>query len=207
VAYVLAGGGPEESLAVRLRRAVMLNVAAVYPVIVSLVFYVGLVPLGQQVNLAGDSRPWLTVLAAIGDGWTFAWYATLLLLVPWLTLGGREARTVVLLSLACVALCFNPIAGPLLSRILSAVYFRLFYMFPLPLCAGLAVAALVREWTWPPKARSVFVAGALRTQRRGRRSEGRRRVGAQRAGLEPLEPAHAAIGPKGSARERWLREA
>lgn len=160
-AYVLAGGSPDEGWPTRLRRAAALMSAAAYPLALSLVFSSGLVPVAQQVASAGAVRSWLEVLAKFGDRWTFAWYAMLLLVVPWLALGRREARAVVLLSLACVAMCFNPLTGPPLSRILNVVYFRLFYMFPLALAAGLAVAALVRRWAWPPKLGQALVAATL----------------------------------------------
>jgi len=62
----------------------------------------------------------------------------ILFVVPFLSLERNKARFIVILSVAFILIFANPLTAPFFYSVLSAgLYWRLIYLFPLPLCAGL----------------------------------------------------------------------
>jgi hypothetical protein len=145
LAYVIGGREMSgEQLAVRCRRAANLNLAAIYPLSVTAILVTGIVPVAREVALVLDARSWLDHLYGFGDTLSLVWYGALLLLGPLLMLKRSYARVLVWLPVVGLALYFNPVTGPILVRKLTTNYFRLGYVLPVALAAGLAFAALGR---------------------------------------------------------------
>jgi len=92
----------------------------------------------------------------LGTGWSVVWYAAVLIVGPLLPERSKKTPVPLLWSLAAVALCFNPFAGPMWLKALHAVYWRLLYLLPMALSAGLAAAGALSlplrrragPWTW-----------------------------------------------------------
>ena len=143
LAYVLGGQAvAREPPAVRCLTACQLNLATIYPVAVGLVLFTGIIPVAREVALVADGRSWLDYLRGFGDARSLVWYATLLLVGPWLALKTPYARVMTWLPILGLALFFNPLTGPFLVRHLASTYFRLGYILPVALAAGMAFAAL-----------------------------------------------------------------
>jgi len=140
-AYVFAGDDEQTCLG-RSARAALLLASGIYPVIVTGVFRLAHPELAQQIAALPAPASWWVVAAQFGDARAFVAYGCLLLISPWLILPRPRAAMICLMTIANLFCFFNPVSGGLLLRILGNVYFRTFYIFPLPLCAGLAGAAM-----------------------------------------------------------------
>ncbi|CDZ79052.1 hypothetical protein BN59_03368 [Legionella massiliensis] len=87
-------------------------------------------------------------------GWPSLWYKNIMLVfdnfeiiirdfiflfaLPLVTLENKTGKFICLYSISLILLCINPITGPIwLSIIEPASYWRIVYLFPIPLCAGL----------------------------------------------------------------------
>jgi hypothetical protein len=70
----------------------------------------------------------------------------ILLLVPLALLGPLRRRYVAALSLVLIAIFANPLTGPVMMRIVKpGAFWRLAFLFPIPLCFGLLGAAFSRR--------------------------------------------------------------
>jgi len=52
-----------------------LNLAAIYPIAVSLILFAGIIPVAREVTLVADGRTWLDFLRGFGDTRSLVWYA------------------------------------------------------------------------------------------------------------------------------------
>ena len=128
----------------RFLRALTLNFGSLYCLGWGAAFAAGL--LGRT-----DMSAWMTTFEAswtgnlnlvIGGLWVLGRNVFLLILVPWLVLPRRKSRFLILYSLMLFATVLNPLTGPWIMRVVTpASYWRFMYLLPLPLCAGLLVAA------------------------------------------------------------------
>lgn len=95
-------------------------------------------------HFAGWPGTWASNVALVVDGpaeWARGF--VLLFLVPWLCPRSSMGKYLVVLSGIVLVLFFNPWTGAWLLKWLTAgAYWRLAYLFPLPLCAGLTIACL-----------------------------------------------------------------
>lgn len=137
VAYVV-GYGPGRT---RVRRALLVNLAAGYCTLLALGFAVGVLPGPTDTTVwnGWGSPTWWRNLALVVEGpWVLARDLLILLALPLLALPRPWGRVPVLLTLALCAVFANPLAGPFwIERLYTTGYWRLAYLFPLPLCAGL----------------------------------------------------------------------
>jgi hypothetical protein len=85
-------------------------------------------------------------LGSDGFGFTVARDLVAVLLLPLLALKGRQRLFVLSLSVVLLVLITNPVAAPAWMKLLyRASYWRLAFLFPLPLCVGLVAPALSRS--------------------------------------------------------------
>jgi hypothetical protein len=150
-AYFFAGPPSAQ----RLRRAALLNLASLYPVVAALVVAWDR-PADVSVWMTGEPLVWSENLRlVISDSGVLARDLVILGALPLAAgLALPVGAFVVLLSVTLTALCFNPLVGPLwIQTILPATYWRLLFLCPLPWCFGLIVPALtgrghIRQRTW-----------------------------------------------------------
>jgi hypothetical protein len=137
IAYVLGYGF---SL-IRIRRAVFLNVASFYGIMIALVFILGVTPSPVDSTAWTQGWPlnwWNDLKLVIGDSTSLICDLLILLVLPIATLKHPLSRFPVLLTIALSLIFANPIWGPFwLEKIQPAAYWRLIYLFPLPWCVGL----------------------------------------------------------------------
>jgi hypothetical protein len=140
----------------------VLNLASTYNACILLAFMLDLLPIYAMGELfAGWGSSWNENLGLVaGNGLTLARDLLLLLVLPAFLLPAPQGRFLVLLSLVLVAVFANPLTGPIFFELLSAgVYWRVAYLFPLPLCAGLLAPAFARSGpTGAPIGRRVVIA-------------------------------------------------
>lgn len=94
------------------------------------------------------SMTWIENLnEVIGGGTALVRNLFILLLLPLAGLSRLQGRFLLVLSLVFIAIFANPLTGPIwFAKIIhSSAYWRMAYLFPLPLCAGLIGAALLRR--------------------------------------------------------------
>jgi hypothetical protein len=134
----------------RLRLASILCLSMFYPVAFGLALAVGILHKPAPHGV-WDTYPaiWYQnlslVLGSERFGYTVARDLIALVLIPLVALKGRERRFVLSLSLVLFVLVTNPIAAPAWMKLLyRASYWRLAFLFPLPLCVGLVPPALSR---------------------------------------------------------------
>ncbi len=142
-AAYLFGYGPSRS---RLRRAVLLNLASFYCAGIAVAFFLGFLPQPADTSVweAFGTTDWRANLDLVIGG-TPALLRDLLILValPWVALKPVSSRFLIGLSLALCLMFANPLMGPFwIGQLHTTAYWRLAYLLPLPLCAGLAVSAL-----------------------------------------------------------------
>ena len=126
----------------RLWHAILSLSTLSYPVITIYLVKLFFPKFTQQVGLVPSFGSWSEVVGQFGDRGILAAYGGLLFGSAWLALPVRQAVRVVLLTLANAAWFFNPIGGTVLLHALGNVYFRFFYLFPVALAAGLALATV-----------------------------------------------------------------
>jgi hypothetical protein len=158
LAYLLEGGLTRR----RLQRAVTVNLGSLYCVAIAAGLMLGLIREAADLtvwNTSAFPTSWWDNLALVFvDKLTLARSLMILFALPLLGLGKIMGRFVALLSVALLALCANPLLGPVWLDILGpVVYWRLAYLFPLPLCAGLLVGVIGRQIS----ARRVLSPGSL----------------------------------------------
>jgi len=149
IAFVLTQG-PSRPL---LGRAMRLNLASSYSGCILLAMSLGWLPTYSLDALFGSwPGTWAGNLQLVVDGARgLARDLILLFAVPALFLSRPYGRFFVVLSVVLIALFTNPVSGPLFLKLLQpGAYWRLAYLFPLPLCAGL----LARTFAEPDLARS-----------------------------------------------------
>ncbi|MCP5055429.1 MAG: hypothetical protein GY937_01760 [bacterium] len=135
-AYVLSRGPTRENLT----RAFRVNLASTYSGCILLAMMIGWLPTYPLEELyVSWPATWMANLQLVIDGpWTLIRNILLLIVVPAVLLPAPFRRFVILLSLVLVGLFANPLTGPVFLKLLhSGAYWRLAYLFPLPLCAGL----------------------------------------------------------------------
>lgn len=123
-------------------RAVQLNLASIYSVAVVLMMLTGVL---RNYDLPGYfvSYPnsWTSNLGLVIEKTEILRDVAILLLLPLVSLRARWAARLMVVSATVGALYLNPWFGPSLLKALTAgAYWRLAYMLPLPLCAGLLVS-------------------------------------------------------------------
>lgn len=137
------------------KRLLFLAAPLAYPLAVGALLTSG--AMAQPTSVAvwrGDwpEQWWANVALVLQDRETVVRNGLLLLALPWLALDRRRALFVLGLSLAAASLFLNPLSGPVwIDIMLPASSWRLVYLLPLPLCAGLAVVGAVtlprsRRW-------------------------------------------------------------
>jgi hypothetical protein len=132
----------------RLAPALLLGLAGFYPLALAGALVTGWLPQpSEEGTLWRTGFPaewWRNLLLVLGDGAGAARDGLLLLAFPALAPRGPLRRLLPLLAGMVCVLAVNPVAGPLwMELIWPASYWRMAYLFPVPLCAGLLVCA------WP----------------------------------------------------------
>jgi hypothetical protein len=125
----------------RLVRAAAVNLPSAYCAIVAMSFWL-LRRSGPAVPIdpawAGDW--WRNVASVAGSSRAIFRDAAILSLLPLTMLGFPQRRFLAAFSLALAAAFCNPLTGPVVLGVLtSSSYWRLCYLFPVPLCFGLIV--------------------------------------------------------------------
>ncbi|HLA44638.1 MAG TPA: DUF6077 domain-containing protein, partial [Aggregatilineales bacterium] len=159
LAYVLSFGFERKNL----ERAFLLNLASFYTVAVALTVMTGILPSPQD-TAVWDAPPWeaqwwksqLLVLGAarenINDALLIFRDFGLVLVVPLLIIRIPLNRLLTLLTIALIAIFANPLTGSFfLKLVYPGSYWRLAYLFPMPLCAGLTAVLLMRIVKLPPR--------------------------------------------------------
>jgi hypothetical protein len=127
----------------RLRRAVLLSSMAFYPLIIAFALKVGILPQPQDISVWAQGWPavwWQNLALVIGDGETLLRNLLLVLLLPLISLIHPLKHLLVFFSIILCLIFANPILGPIwLNSIQPGAYWRLVYLFPIPLCAGFVV--------------------------------------------------------------------
>lgn len=138
---------------VLLTRAALASAAGAYCVVLAAGVKSGVIPTLREMSgspvAIGRSDTWSwwrNLSVTLGEGWSPLWYGALLAFAPLVALAGQARRFAYLWTLAAIALCFNGLTGPLWLKAMLAVYYRLIFVLPITLCAGLAA---VGAWSLP----------------------------------------------------------
>ncbi|MAE93133.1 MAG: hypothetical protein CL910_00590 [Deltaproteobacteria bacterium] len=132
----------------RLLRSATLQLASVYGLVIGLAGLAGLLPRPADISLFElFPSDWLANLAMVTDHPAVALRdAVLLTAAPLLALPAGRGRFVVGLSLVLLLGFATPLTGPILIDILTpGAYWRMVYLLPVTLCAGLVGEALLRS--------------------------------------------------------------
>ncbi len=100
-----------------------------------------------RMSVSSDLRSlgWLAqILLPPSSLFRMAWALILVAATPLLTLKRPRSYVVSLFAPLFLLFVANPLAGGLLYGAVTDVYWRFFYLLPVPLCSGLLVALLVR---------------------------------------------------------------
>ena len=138
LAFVAANGAERRTVAA----AVRANLASVYPFALGLAFATGTLARPDMATWANWEPVWWRNLYVyvVGDARTLV-RDLVLLCVPAFALRGPERRFLLLLPVAVGVVFLNPEAGPVVLRAVTpANYWRLAYLIPLPLYAGMVVS-------------------------------------------------------------------
>ena len=131
---------------IALKRAVLLNLGSIYCGGIAFALLTGLIP------PISDSAVWdlgpaiwsQTLELVIGDRATLVRNLLILLILPLVGLKKPGAWFLFWLTIAIGVLFTNPIFGPFwFEHLRSGAYWRIAYLFPLPLSVGLIVPALI----------------------------------------------------------------
>ncbi len=129
-------------------RILLLNLAAVYPAVLGLVIFLASKSLTPDISIWQENMlwpgNWREILGLVlGGNASVIRDLAILFLLPAAALRGRSRRRLLGLSVVLFAIFFNPLTGPLwLGLFPAAAYWRLAYLLPLPLCAGLLPACI-----------------------------------------------------------------
>jgi hypothetical protein len=85
----------------------------------------------------GDPSWFEAISSVVGGSIRLLGIAIAVFVFPWFVLDKRTAASVVLPVAVLVAVCINPVLGPLWHEALSVVYWRVAYAIPVPLYAGM----------------------------------------------------------------------
>ncbi|MCP3982764.1 MAG: hypothetical protein GY723_00150 [bacterium] len=160
LAFVLSRGPTREGLL----RACQLNLASSYSACILLAMLLGWLPTFPLEQLFTEwPATWAKNLQLVIDGpWTLARNLILLTIVPAVLLPVASRRFVVMLSLVLAGLFTNPVTGPVFLEILHAgAYWRLAYLFPVPLCAGLLAGSVLAVGRRPREHAAKIAVGLL----------------------------------------------
>jgi hypothetical protein len=128
--------------------AAMTGAAAVcaYPSTIAAALFTGVMPMPDMSAWLEGAAHWGTNLSYVFDGGLeILRSVVLLLVVPAAVLHGSARGFLLAFSAALVAIFANPLMGPVvISVVHPGAFWRLAYLFPLPLAAGLTVAAQSR---------------------------------------------------------------
>jgi hypothetical protein len=149
-----------------LANALILNLSSAYCACISAGFLLGLIPQLRDIALSQDiyraTESWIVnIRLTLGQDPSILWYAALLVFGPLLSPAPRKTFIVLLWSLAGVALCFNPLTGPLWLAALHTVYWRLLFLLPVALSAGLVFAGAASLLGAPLRRPAVFAKALL----------------------------------------------
>lgn len=131
-----------------LLRAASLQAASLYGISIGMAGVLGLLERPSDLSIFdGFPSDWLGNLALVTDHPTvLARDVALLIGAPMLALAAREARFLVLLSAVLAAVLANGLTGPILIELLTpGAYWRIAYLFPVIVTAGLLVEAITRS--------------------------------------------------------------
>lgn len=127
-------------------RPAALNLGSLYCIAIAALVLSGVLPAPVDLSVWQDQLPadWRSNLAlSLGGAAPLARDACLLVVVPLLLLAGRERRFLLALVTALVVLFTNPFTGPLwIDAVQPGAYWRVAFLFPVPLCVGLLGAGL-----------------------------------------------------------------
>jgi hypothetical protein len=135
-----------------LRAAILVNVAGAYCTLLGLGIVTGLTPLPAdssiwETDLWWPTHWWDNLDLVIGGTAGAVRDASILLLLPLVSLPPRHAVRLVVLTGVLCAMFVNPVLGPLvMGYLLPGAFWRLMYLFPLAACAGLLAVG------WSPAA-------------------------------------------------------
>ena len=149
----------------RVVRCGLLNLGSLYCVVVAGLVFSGVLPAPDDMRAWVDAFPaqWLENLRLVTpDAADLARNALLALGVPALVLRGDARIFLVGFGLALIAIFLNPLLGPLwLEAAKPGAYWRVMLLFPVPLGAGIALAALVDATPTRAWAGATAIAAAL----------------------------------------------
>jgi len=138
-----------------LRRWVLANMALFYSAIIVAVLTVGPItmPDMQAWRQAGDASWWRNLLGNLtgehddmGRAALFASRYVIVAMLPLFALRRGVGAWLTIYMLLLIALLVNPFAGPWwISTLTPGAYWRIAYLFPFALCAGLIVPCLLRQ--------------------------------------------------------------
>ncbi|MFH0823478.1 MAG: DUF6077 domain-containing protein [Pseudomonadota bacterium] len=146
--------------------AILLNLTSIWGALFSGAALAGLLPSFLEVGkahvlLSEGLASWYTsVTSATGGGWSLAWYAFLLVMVPFTVVPRRSRILVMLIPAAAVLIFMNGLLGPVWLKVLNQIYWRVMYFLPLPLMAGLLFVAAGRL-RWNDRSLMGFRVGLL----------------------------------------------
>ena len=131
-----------------LLRAAALQAASLYGLSIGMAGVLGLLERPSDLSLFdGFPSDWLGNLALVTDHpAVLVRDLALLIGAPVLALAAREARFLVLITLVLTAVLANGLTGPILIELLTpGAYWRVAYLFPVIVTAGLLVEAILRS--------------------------------------------------------------
>jgi len=151
------------------RRALLLLLATAYPLIVLIAVviapFAGTVGPLEWSRVAKSDQSGQMAMSDLSIGWSrqlllpassiprMVWALCLVVVAPLLALPRPRALAIALFAPVFVILVANPVLGGLLYRAVPDVYWRFYYLLPIPLCCGLLVAALAQAISAPGRAR------------------------------------------------------
>lgn len=159
------------------RRALTLNLVSVYPLVMLLAIlfvpFPGTVSPLAWSRAATDALPGQAGAGVVDAGWAqqllwpaagvarLAWALCLVAVAPFLALPRKWALCIAMFVPAFALLIANPATGSVLIRAVPVVFWRFYFVLPVPLCFGLLVAGLIRVLPTVLRSRSaVFSAAA-----------------------------------------------
>jgi hypothetical protein len=158
------------------RRALLLNLTSVYPLVLLLgilwVPFPGTVSPLAWSRAASDALPGQGGVGAVNGGWTqqliwpassvvrLVWALCLVTVAPFLALPRKWALCIAMFVPAFGLLIANPLAGAILVGAVPEVFWRFYLVLPVPLCFGLLVAGLIQVLPTVLRSRSAGLSAA-----------------------------------------------
>lgn len=131
----------------RWKRIILLNLTVFYPVAIAIALKTGILPQPIDVAVWIEGWPatwWQNLQLVVGDLATLIRNLLILLLLPLIGLSRQNYRFLVGLSISLCLIFANPLLGSVwLNIVQPGAYWRLAYLFPLPLCTGLIASPLI----------------------------------------------------------------